>query len=245
MSPSDASVSAAGARTTSVTTWATVSVAEPETPSASAPIAAVPLPTAVASPDPSTVATEASPLDHAKLCTRSTAWPLASRASAARRTVSISETIVSAGGVTTTSVTTWATVSNAEPDTPSASAAIAAVPLPTAVASPDPSTVATEASPLDHAKLCTRSTAWPLASRASAARRTVSISETIVSAAGVTTTSVTTWATVSVAEPETPSASAAIAAVPLPTAVTSPDPSTVATEGSPLDHAKLCTRSTA
>ena len=236
MSPSDARVSAAGARTTSCTTWATVSVAEPETPSASALIAAVPLSTDVASPDASTVATEESLDDHMKLRTCSTARPLASRASASRRNVSLSEAIVSAAGAKTTSCTAWAIVSNAEPETPSASALIAAVPLSTDVASPDPSTVAIEESLDDHVN--PMSTGCPFASRASAARRSVSASETTVSAAGATTTSFTACATVTDAFPDTPPASALIVVLPLRTAVTSPDASTFATETSALDHVK-------
>ena len=50
-----------------------------------------------------------------------------------------------------------------------------------------------------------------------------------VSAAGVTVTAPTSWATVTCALPEAEPAVAVIVAVPLPAAVTSPDASTVAT----------------
>ena len=191
MSPSDARVSAEGARTTSVTTWATVSVAEPEKPSASAAIAAVPFSTAVASPDPSTVATEASPLDHAKLCTLSTAWPLASLASAARRTVSPSDARVSAAGVTTTAATCCSTVTWASPEAPPAVAVTVAVPLPTAATSPVPLTVATAASPVAQVTV-TPVIAEPVWSRTVAASWTLSPTERSVADPGETVTVVAT-----------------------------------------------------
>ena len=237
-------MSAAGVTTTSLTTCSTVTDVVAYALSASARTMAVPLPFEVISPDPSTVATEVSPDDHSN-CASTTGWPFPSQASARTRTVSASHANSMAPGLTTMSRTTWSTVTDAEPATFSASAVMATVPVPIAVTNPVSSTVATDSSALDHVKLRTCSTAWPLASSASAARRTVSISETIVSTAGVTTTSCTTWSTVSDAEPETPSASAPIAAVPLFTDVVSPDASTVATEESLDDHAKLSTRSTA
>ena len=59
---------------------------------------------------------------------------------------------------------------------------------------------------------------------------------TTLSAAGKTVTARTSCATATVAVPETPPALAVIVAVPLPTAVTSPNASTVATEPALLDQ---------
>ena len=78
-------------------------------------------------------------------------------------------------------------------------------------------------------------TGCPLASAASAARRSVS-PVTTVSAAGVTVTALTSWATVTVALPDAEPAVAVIVAVPLPAAVTSPDALTVATAAALLDQ---------
>ena len=74
----------------------------------------------------------------------------------------------------------------------------------------------------------TSATGFPFASVASAARRSVSPA-TSVSAAGETATSLTSWATVTVAVPDAEPAIATIAAVPLPTAVTRPVELTVPT----------------
>lgn len=59
-------------------------------------------------------------------------------------------TSVSASGVTATSVTTCATLTDAAPDACPDVAVMVAAPLRAAVTSPDPSTVATDTSLLDH-----------------------------------------------------------------------------------------------
>ena len=128
------------------------------------------------------------------------------------------------------------TVTAAVPEAAPAVAVTVAVPLATAVTSPDAPTVATEAS-LDSHDTSVPATARPFASTASATRRTVSPTATRVSAAGVTLSALTCCITVTAAVPEAPPAVAVIVAVPLATAVTSPDASTVATEGSLLAHA--------
>ena len=72
-------------------------------------------------------------------------------------------------------------------------------------------------------------------SYASAASRSVSPSA-IVSVTGTSSTALTACTTVTVAVPKASPALAVIAAMPLPTAVTNPDASTVATEASLEDH---------
>ncbi len=233
--PSAVSATESGMTATAVGAGATtVSAARPVTPAAVAMTSASPAPTPVTSPAASTTATAVSP-DAQSNSAPATAWPLASVAAAARRSVS-PVTNVSAAGATATALTSWATVTAALPDTPPALAVIVAVPLPTAVTSPDPSTVATVASSDAHVNSAP-ATPWPFASVASAVRRTVSPQATSVSAAGDTATALTVWASVTAALPDAEPVVAVIVAVPLPAAITSPDPSTVATVASPLDHA--------
>ena len=119
------------------------------------------------------------------------------------------------------------TVNCARPVMPAAVAVTSACPAPTALTKPASSTSATDVS-LDAQENSAPATAWPFASVASAARRTVSPA-TRVSAGGDTVTTLTLWATDTAALPETVPAVAVIMAIPLPAAVTSPDPSTPAT----------------
>ena len=151
-------------------------------------IVAVPLPTAVTSPEPSTVAT-ASSLDSQENCAPTTACPFASVASATSRTVSPNATSVSTAGVTATALTSWATVTAAVPETDPAVAEIVVFPFATAVTSPEASTVATEASPLAHATAAPAITC-PFWSRTSAVSCTVAPSATIWAVAGLTVTAV-------------------------------------------------------
>ena len=110
---------------------------------------------------------------------------------------------------------------------PDAVAVTSAAPAPIPVTRPASSTAATAVS-LDAHEMSCPATAWPFASLASAARRSVSPAKS-VSTAGVTTTALTDWATVTATEPEADPAVALIVAAPLPAAVTRPDALTVAT----------------
>ena len=101
MSPSAKSVSAAGCTLTALTSWATVTAAVPDADPAVAVIVAVPLPTAVTRPPASTVATDASPLNHVT-ATPAIARPAWSRTSADNWTVAPSADRVVAAGVTVT-----------------------------------------------------------------------------------------------------------------------------------------------
>ena len=147
------------------------------------------------------------------------------------RSVSPSAAMLAAAGVTVTVLASWATVTVAFPETDPDVAAIVASPLATAVTSPDASTVATAASPDSHEN-SEPATAFPFASSASAASRNVSPRAAIVVSAGTTATALTTWATLTVALPEASPAVAVIVALPLDTAVTSPDAFTVAAAAS-------------
>ncbi len=103
-----------------------------------------------------------------------------------------------------------------------------------AVTSPASSTTATAVSLVAHSNTAP-ATACPFASAALAMRRKVSPA-TIVSAAWETSTVLACWATVTVAVPEADPAVAVMVAVPSLAAVTSPDASTPATAGVPLDQ---------
>ena len=160
----------------------------------------------------------------------STRCSFASSASTASRTVSPGAT-VSEGGETTTETADCITVTTTSPEAPPAVAVIVAVPLPAAVTSPDPSTVATASSLDAHEKAAM---AWPLASTAMAVSRSVSpraamVRPPMVAPPAVTVTESVDCITVTVAVPEAPPAVAVIVAVPLPTAVTNPVELTSAT----------------
>lgn len=86
-------------------------------------------------------------------------------------------------------LTTWATVTAAAPDAPPVVAVIVAVPLPAAVTSPDPFTVAT-ASSLDPHSNSAPATPCPFASNASALSCTVASSAASCAVAGATVTAV-------------------------------------------------------
>ena len=133
-----------------------------------------------------------------------------------------------AEGEIVTAPTSWATststVSATEPDI----AVTAASPLPAERTSPVESTVATDAFPDTHEKAAP-STGWPFASNASALRRRVSPSAVNSRAECEIVTAPTSWATVTLALPDTEPAVAVIVASPFATAVTSPDAPTVPT----------------
>ena len=93
--------------------------------------------------------------------------------------------------------------------------------------SPDPSTVATAVSLDDHVNPLT-GTVNPFASQASAVKRSVSPADTLPGK-GSTSIPFTNCATVTVALPDAAPALAVMVEVPLPTEVTSPAPSTLAT----------------
>ncbi len=76
--------------------------------------------------------------------------------------------------------------------------------------------------------------ACPFASNAPADSRTVSPRAPRLAVSGVTVTELTAWATVTAALPEADPEVAVTVALPLATAVTSPDALTVATAAAPL-----------
>ena len=231
-------VSAAGETSTVLTVWATVTAAVPDAEPAVAVIVAAPLAAAVTSPEASTAATIVSVLVHATgspSITRSI-W---SRTSAMRCRVSPSAVNASESGATDTVVGTGSSTTSApRPVTPDEVAVTATSPALLPVTRPDASTTATDVSPDAHVNSAP-ATACPFASLASAPNRTVSRSTT-VSAAGETSTVLTCCATVTAAvpdaEPDAEPAVAVIVAAPLAAAVTSPDPSTAATEAALLDQ---------
>ena len=203
------------------------------------PVSAVtvarPRATAVTSPDASTRATEASLDDHPNVASL-TANPFPSNASAASRTVSPGVTVSAAGDTTTaTGAPRAKTVSCARAIAPAEATVISVSPTETPVTRPPPSTTATSVSPDAHANSGSM-IACPFASIASAASRTVSATKT-VSPVGDTVTALASWATVTVAVPDTEPAVAVTVAVPLPVAVTRPEALfTPATKTSLLDH---------
>ena len=152
------------------TVFDTMSSARPVTPNADAVTATAPSATPVTKPNSYTRATSVS-LDSHENSAAATVWLFASAAVAANRSVSPSTT-VAVSGDTFTALTTWATVTAALPETPPALAVIVAVPLFAAVTSPDASTGATRVS-LDDQENSAAATSLPLASVASASRRTV------------------------------------------------------------------------
>ena len=195
---------------------------------------AVPAPTAETSPLPSTVATAPSSDAHVKF-TPGTGCPVASSASADRRSVSPSACSVSAAGRTLDSTARCSTVTSAVPASDPASAMTVAVPAPAAVTSPLPSTVATASSVVDQDN-SRPGAGWPFASSASADKRIVSPTAVSVAVAGDTRTSTGRCSTVTSAVAASDPAEARMVAVPAPTAVTSPLPSTVATASSVVDQ---------
>ena len=127
-------------------------------------------------------------------------------------------------------------MTSAVPVASPALAVIVALPSPAAVTRPAPSTVAT-ASSLDRHENSAPSTACPFASNAAAVNRSVSPTAARVASSGVTDTESGDCATVTSAVPVASPALAVIVAFPSPTAVTSPEPSTVATCGLSLAQA--------
>ena len=192
------------------------------------------MPAAVTSPAESTAAMVVSLIDH-DTATSTIGRPIWSRTSAESCSVCPMAVNTTESGVTATVVGMGATtVTCARPVAPDEVAVISASPAATPVASPEPSTLTTEVS-LEAQSNSASATAWPLRSTASAERCRVSPSIS-VSAAGDTVTELTIWATDTVALPETTPAVAVMVAVPSPTAVTSPDPLTVAIEAALLDQ---------
>ena len=112
--------------------------------------------------------------------------PSASRAVADSRTVSPT-TSAAVSGVTDSASTDCSTVTEAVPDAEPEAAVIVAVPLPVAVASPEPSTAATATSELAHSTDAP-DMARPLWSRTSAESATVSPMDDSEAEAGVTAT---------------------------------------------------------
>ena len=220
-------VSAEGDTVTERATCITIANALPEIAPEVAVIVAVPLPSAVTNPAESTGATCGSLLAHVTTSS-GIGRPIWSRTSAVSRTVSPSASNTTVSGVTATVVGAGTTTTScARPVTPDEVAETSTSPTATPATNPVPSTTATVVS-LDAHENPAPATPWPFASLASATRRSVS-PNTSVSAAGVTSTVLTRWATVTVALPEADPAVAVIVAVPFPAAVTRPDPFTVAT----------------
>jgi hypothetical protein len=189
VSPNETRVSLAGVTSTVAASWSTVIEAEPETDAAEAATEAVPVPTAVTSPELLTVTTPSSDETQANVAL-AIAFPLASCALAASCTVSPSDVSDAESGATSTLAGVWSTVIDAAPDTPAVEAVTVAVPFSPALTSPDEFTATQSSSDDDHVKE-TPAIVAPLASRAVAASCTVSPSETSVPVAGVTTTDAT------------------------------------------------------
>ena len=163
---------------------------------------------------------------------------LASSTLAAMRTVSPNDANVLAVGVTTTAAGTCDTVTVAVADTAPAVAVTVVDPLATEVTNPVASTVTTASSAEAHV---TEGLAivWLRASVTASTSRSVSVSATSVSLAGVTEMEIGTCATVTAAVSATEPEVAIIEAAPLPVEVTKPVESTVATSVSADIHATL------
>ena len=173
--------------------------------------------------------------DHEKSAS-ATAFPFASNASAARRSVSPGP-IVASAGVTVTDDADCITDTEALPDAEPDDAVMAAAPSPLAVTSPAESTVATSVSLLDH-ETVTPSIVRPAWSLTSAASRPCWPMAVNASVSGVTATVVGSGSTtVSLALPATPADVAMISTSPAEIPVTRPSPSTMATSVSPDAHA--------
>ena len=228
VSPNAIRASEAGVTFSATATCSTVTRARPVTDAAVAVTSVAPLPTAVTSPASFTVATAPFPAAQAN-SVPATRCPLASNASAERRTVSPKATRVSGVGVTSMAATCCLTVMRARAATEPAVAVTSVAPLPTADTSPAASTVATDSSTAAQANSAP-ATRCSLASNASAERRTVSPNAIRASEAGVTFSATATCPTVTCALPVTVPAVAVTSVAPLPTAVTSPASSTVATD---------------
>ena len=212
----------------------TVSSTRPLAPEDAAATSASPAATAVTKPAESTTATSVSLVVHMNSAP-ATGCPFASVASAVNRAVSPNATSVSAAGRTSTALTSCATVTAAVPDALHTVAVIVALPLATAVTRPAESTTATSVSLVVHMNSAP-ATGCPFASVASAVNRAVSPNATSVSAAGRTSTALTSCATVTAAVPDALHTVAVIVALPLATAVTRPAASTAATAASALDQ---------
>ena len=126
------------------------------------------------------------------------------------------------------------TLTDAFPNTEPSEARMNTSPTETPVTSPESSTDATDAFADDHENTAPV-TGWPFVSVALADNRSVSPTDSSTRD-GLSATSPGICATITVALPVTVPDEAVITVEPLPTAVTRPDASTAATEGSPLDH---------
>src|SRR5580765_619550 len=206
----------------------------PSTPSHVAVIVLVPEPIPVTRPDGLTVATLASSDPHA-MVRPSSGFPPASFATAESCRVRPSARLPEPGDTSTVVTGRGVTVIVENPWMPSHVAVIVAVPGATAVTSPDPSTVATPAAPVD--QVTTRPSSAPPAASLGVADSPSVCPSTTLAEAGVTSTEATGRAvTVSEEVPFTPSQVPVIVTAPALTLVTRPEASTVATRMSPLDH---------
>src|SRR5438552_14368850 len=143
-------------------------------------------------------------------------------------------------GVTLTVATgTSVTVTDAVPLLPSLVAVIVAVPTPVAVTRPVPSTVATPGASLPHV-MARPDSGFPAESRSVAVSCPVRPSLRSRWPGATPTVTTGTSVTVTDAVPLLPSLVAVIVAVPTPTALTRPVPSTVAAAGATLPQATAC-----
>ena len=197
-------------------------------------IVARPSATPSTSPAASTVATVGLLERHVNRAP-STAWPLASNASAASRRVSPSA-IAPSPGDTVTEPADCITTITASPEASPARAVTVVAPPPTAVSIPVESTVATVVSPLAHETMASPITRpdWSRTSTPSPAVCPIAVNRTV---SGLTATVVGSGGTtVRSARPVTPDASAVTAASPAATLSTSPASSTLATRVSLEDQ---------
>jgi hypothetical protein len=163
------------------------------------------------------------------------AFPDASRALAVSACVPPTARLAVAGETLTDATGTWVTSTAAVPFTPSTVAVMVALPAATAVTTPSVLTVATAGALLAHVTWRPVS-ALPAASRALAVSCCVPPTTSVVVTGDTVTAATGAVATVTVAEPVTPSTVAVMVEVPAATAVTTPCALTVATEAALLVH---------
>ena len=239
VAPIASSVCDAGSTVTLVATGSDVSITVMPTMAEMSPAVAVtlamPLPTAVTSPSPSTVTTASSLLVH-----------VTSGSAMGTSFASLTETVncrvcpISVRVVASASTSmlmaagTWATMISALPMASPAWAVISAMPLSTAVTRPSWSTVATASSPLDQVTATSVITFSCWSSTTAASWTVVPIASSVCDAGSTVTVVGTGFATVMAALEDRLPVLAVISVMPLPTAVTSPSPSTVTTASSLL-----------
>ncbi len=236
-----------GSIVTAAGRWATATVTVSAAPVVDATICASPFARAVARPLSSTE-TMLGASDFQAITASPTTFPLPSRATALRRSVSPSASSVPrSGSIARVATADW-TMTETVSETAPARAMICVIPIPTPRTTPSSLTAATDGSSEDHSTLGS-TTSLPFRSRATAAKRSESPTPSIVATAspggglppgstpsGMTNRDVTFCCTVIVAVSEREETDTSISAVPGRTATTFPFRSTVAISGFRLRH---------